>query len=232
MGAPLCWCLELGWEAVDSRHEISCVYIRMEKEILPLCNMQCYCDMLGHDLVPKDTPAHILQTQSVACTMPQHCKFLVLLLENWRRLRFMVTVKNISFRWSMKGTEKVLFFSILGRPYYVCLPNWRETSSFTVLCTYNVIEVRWFDFRSEDAVAKILWNENPSWPLLKRSHAESCNRPELGHLEHLSPAHMVHQYHRSARASWSGTTRRQSLWNPLREFVSLQYLTYAGRKQN
>lgn len=94
---------------------------------LTLCNVQCYCDMLGHDLVPKDTPAHIFQTQSAAYIMPQHCKFLVLFLEKWRRLRFMVIVKTISCRWSMKGTEKVLFFSILGRLYCVCLPNWRET---------------------------------------------------------------------------------------------------------
>lgn len=153
----------------------------------------------------QDTPVHILQTQSVACTTPQHYKFLVLLLEKWRRLRFMVIVKTISYRWSMKETEKVLFFSILGRLYCVCLPNWRETSSFAVLCTYDVIEVRWFDFRSEDTMAKKLWNENPSWLLLKRSHAESCDRPELGRLEHLSPAHMMHQCHRRARASWSGS---------------------------
>lgn len=114
MGAPLCWCLELGWEAVDSRHEISCVYIRMEKEILPLCNMQCYCDMLGHDLVPKDTPAHILQTQSVACTMPQHCKFLVLLLKTeedsdlWWQLR----ISALGDLW--RGQRKFYFSPFLG----------------------------------------------------------------------------------------------------------------------
>lgn len=193
------------------------------------------CSALGicwHDLVPKDTSVHTLQTskaedsQRAACTFPQHYKFLVLPVEKWRRLRFMVTLR-LSAIDDLWRDQRRFCFSLFLEDH-----NWRDTSLFVNLCTY-VIEVRWFDLKSEYTITENLFGMKAPPHLCLWGHVQKAVTDQSEDVWNFcpEPAWCI-SIEDVPTLPQQGMASHWSLWNPLRMLFSLQRLTCAGRNQN